>query len=37
VADELTAFVVTNVLKIIEEKAGKGKLNLVQAYRKMFT
>lgn len=36
VADELTAFVVENVLKLIEAKAGKGGLNLVQAYRRMF-
>jgi hypothetical protein len=36
VADELTAFVVENVLKLIENRTGTNGLNLVQAYRRMF-
>jgi hypothetical protein len=36
VADELTAFVVENVLKIIESRVGQSDLNLVLTYRKMF-
>jgi hypothetical protein len=37
VADELTAFVVENVLNIIESRVGQSGLNLVKVYRKMFT
>ncbi len=36
VADELTAFIVENVLRLIEKKVGNNKLNLVETYRKMF-
>lgn len=37
VADELTAFIVENVLKLIEKKVGNNRLNLVETYRKMFS
>jgi hypothetical protein len=36
VAKKLSQFVVENILVLIEKKSGKGALNLVDEYRKMF-
>jgi hypothetical protein len=35
-AEDLTQFVVENILILIEKNSGKGKLGLVETYRKMF-
>lgn len=35
-ADDLTDFVVMNILELIEKNSGQGQGSLVEAYRKMF-
>jgi len=37
VSDDLTAFIVEQILAMIENKGGKAGLNLVESYRKMFS
>jgi hypothetical protein len=36
VTNELTSFVVENILRLIEQNTGRGNLNLVETYRRMF-